>query len=230
MNPESQVAAEPFIPSKPMAMLAGLLKAPASVAAAIAGDKGAPNTIALLLVFAGLFHAFFGFAVGLFGGWPVAGVAALKSAAIAYASLVICLPSLYVFSAVGGAYLSFRQTLMLGSAALAMVGILLIGLAPVAWLFSVSTASLPFMVVLTLMIWFTALMFAIRFTGELRAHEGFQRPGGITAWFIVYVLVSFQMTTCLRPILTRTEPGQGWITGQKQFFLAHFDSCFGYQK
>ena len=38
------------------------------------------------------------------------------------------------------------------------------------------------------------------------------------------ILVTLQMTTCLRPLLAKPE--QGWWTGEKKFFLAHLASVF----
>ena len=45
-------------------------------------------------------------------------------------------------------------------------------------------------------------------------------------WFIVFVMVSLQMTTAMRPLLTTPDKDRGWWTSEKQFFLAHFGSCF----
>jgi hypothetical protein len=207
-------------------LLAALLKAPAAVAGAMAEEQGAGTAGFLFLVWALLFHAIFGFAVGLFGGWRVGSVAAVKAPLIALASWLLCFPSLYVFSSVGGPGLSIPQTFMLGSSCLAMVGLLLIALAPVAWLFAVSTESLPFVVMLVLFIWLISVIFAARYVRKLKTHAAFHRTGGVAFWFLVFMLVSLQMVTCMRPVLTTPAPERGWWTTDKKFFLAHFASCF----
>ncbi|MBP7276008.1 MAG: hypothetical protein KBA51_07380, partial [Kiritimatiellae bacterium] len=107
-------------------------------------------------------------------------------------------------------------------------GLLLVGLAPVAWLFAVSTQSLPFMVILALLIWMVALLFAARYVGKLRSHPLFHRQGGIKMWFVILIVVTLQMTTCMRPMMAKPE--QGWWTGEKQSFLPHFGSTFEQQK
>lgn len=210
--------------------IAALLKAPAQIGVTLAAGEGLVGGGIYFLVCALILHAVFGFAIGLFGGWSVGGMAAVKAPLIAACSLVLCLPSLYVFSAVGGAPLSLRQTFMLGTSCLAMVGLLLIGLAPVAWLFAVSTENLPFVVMLVFVLWVISLSFAARYIGKLRVVPLLQRTGGIGAWFMVLALVSLQMTTCMRPLLVKPDPVKGWWTGEKSFFLAHFGSTFDDEK
>ena len=223
-TPSNAPPPPPAEPSERGSILTGLLKAPHSVGDALAGARDLSGA-GLSLLLAGIaFHAVYGFAFGLFGGLSVGAMAAAKSALVALFALLLCMPSLYVFSCVGGAPLTLGQTVALGSSVLAMIGLLLIGLAPVAWLFSASTDSLPFVVALNFVLWFIAVMFAVRYIGKLRQNPLFRRTGGIRFWFVVFMLVSLQMTTCLRPMLTRPEGS--WWTGEKKFFLAHFGSCF----
>ena len=201
-------------------LVAALLKEPAHIAGLIAG-RAELFRPALLLLFTGLAgHVVFGAAVGLFGGWPVAAMDAVKVPLVGLASLLLCFPSLYVFACVSGSPLSLAQTFALGSACLAMVGLLLVALAPVAWLFAVSTASAAFVVLLVFLLWLVAIGFAARFTDKLKVVPLFQRQAGIKLWFVIFLLVTLQMTTCLRPMLAR--PADGWRATTKQFFLAHF--------
>jgi len=224
----------PPMPDSDMATDSGnivtsLLKAPTKVADAIALQrKELVSSAALLLVVAVVCHAVFGFAVGLFGGWSVAIMDTVKVPLVAVCSLLLCFPSLYVFACVAGSPLSLSQTVALGCSCLAMVGLLLVGLAPVAWLFAVSTESLPFIVILVLLIWLIALSFASRYVGKLRANPLFQKQAGIKMWFLILIVVTLQMTTCMRPMLAKPE--SGWWTGGKQFFLSHFGSTFEERK
>ncbi|MFO7871702.1 MAG: hypothetical protein R6V03_09760 [Kiritimatiellia bacterium] len=210
-------------------IVTSLLKAPSRVADAIAHQRKELVSAAVsLLVVAVVCHAVFGFAVGLFGGWSVALMDVVKAPLVAVCSLLLCFPSLYVFACVAGSPLSISQTVALGCSCLAMVGLLLVGLAPVAWLFAVSTESLSFIVILTLFIWLIALSFAARYVGKLRANPLFQKQAGIKMWFLILIIVTLQMTTCMRPMLAKPE--KGWWTGGKQFFLSHFGSTFEKKK
>ncbi len=130
----------------------------------------------------------------------------------------------FVFTCVAGSPLSLSQCFTLGCSCLAMVGFLLVGLAPVAWLFAVSTENLPFVVVLTLLIWLIAVFFAARYVNGLKASPLFQRQAGIRMWFVILIVVTLQMATCMRPMLTR--PDDGWWTSGKTFFLSHFGTVF----
>ncbi len=229
-NNGSRFAAPPPLPADGVELgmanvVTALLKAPAKVSDAIAfQQQGLYATASRFLAVAVVSHAVFGLAIGLFAGWPVAAMDAIKTPLVAVGSLLICFPSLYVFACVAGAPLSLAQTFALGCSCLAMVGLLLVGLAPVAWLFAVSTDSLPFIVVLTLLIWLVAVAFAARYVGKLRANVLFQRQGGITLWLLILIVVTLQMTTCMRPMLGKAE--RSWWTNEKKFFLVHFGDAF----
>ena len=204
----------------PRGLLDTLLKNPRQIAETLArGEALAPGAIKLLT--GGLVcHAVFGIAIGLFCGGGVAAMDAVKVPLIALFSLLLCLPSLYVFSCVAGTPLSLSQAAFLGCACLAMTGFILVGLAPVAWLFAVSTASAAFMTMLIFLLWLAAIAFTSRFLDQLRALARFQRQAGIKLWLFILLLVTLQMTTTLRPLLAPSK--DGWCTGQKQFFLGHF--------
>lgn len=209
---------------EPTNIITTLLKAPQTVAGAIASGKNLLKPSLVLLLTALVCHAVFGLAIGMFGGWTVAAMDVAKGPLIALCSLLLCFPSLYVFACVSGSPISIPQTFALGCACLAMNGLLLVGLAPVAWLFSVSTESAPFVVVLSVFIWFIAISFASRFVSKLRTVAVFQRQAGIKLWFFILILVTLQMVTCMRPMLTKSK-GHWWPT-EKKFFLSHFGSTF----
>ncbi|MFC1451841.1 hypothetical protein ACFLSJ_00685 [Verrucomicrobiota bacterium] len=210
-------------------IVTALLKTPNRVADTIAAQqKGLLRAAFALLAVAVACHAVFGAAIGLFAGWPVAAMDAVKAPLVALCSLFICFPSLYVFACVAGAPLSLSQTFALGCSCLAMVGLLLVGLAPVAWLFAVSTGSLPFIVMLAILIWLVAVAFAARYVGKLKATPLFHRQAGIKMWFLILIVVTLQMTTCMRPMLGK--PAKSWWTGEKKFFLSHFGSTFDQRK
>ena len=164
----------------------------------------------------------FGLALGLFAGWTIAAMDLAKFPLVAVCALLICFPSLYVFACVSGSPLSLSQTFALGCSCLAMVGLILTGLAPVVWLFAVSTNSASFRVILALLIWLIALCFGAKYVGKLRANPLFQRQGGIKLWFIILTIVTLQMATCMRPMLVKPE--KGWWVSEKKFFLTHFGS------
>ena len=205
-------------------IVSALLRNPRRISETIAERKQLLRSSGLLLAAGLACHAVFGIAIGLFGGWSIAAMDAVKMPLVALCSLLLCFPSLYVFTCVAGSPLSLSQAFVLGCSCLAMVGLILVGLAPVAWLFSVSTANLSFVTLLTFLIWLVAIGFAGRYVNKLSAHPLFERQTGINVWFLILMVVTLQMTTCMRPMLSSSE--KGWWTAEKQFFLSHFASTF----
>jgi hypothetical protein len=115
--------------------------------------------------------------------------------------------------------LLLRQVYAVAGTAFAMTGLLLAGIAPVAWLFSVSTSSLPFIVLLNLTAWGVAMGFACRLLLQFGTTAASGRSGGIKWWFAIYVVASLQMATTMRPLLT---PSDVWIESGKKSFVMHF--------
>jgi hypothetical protein len=210
----------PEVPPFRGTALAALLRSPLSLAARIAEDRSLWSAAMALLLWGLVFHAVYGFAMGLFGGMDVALMSAVKAPLIALCALLLCLPSLCVFSCVADMPISIAQTVALGASALAMTGLMLIGLAPVTWLFAVSTESLAFTVLLNLAIWGVCVLFTFRLFNRLSDFGETRHTHGIKSWLIVYIVVSLQMATAMRPLLTMPETG--WWAGEKKFCAVHF--------
>jgi hypothetical protein len=200
--------------------LAALLKAPWSLIPRIMADRDLPAVIGVLLFWGLVFHAVYGLAMGLFASPGVALVSAAKAPLIALFSVLLCVPSLYVFSCVAGVPVTATQVGALASAAVAMTGLLLLGLTPVAWLFSVSTSNLACVVVINLVAWLIAISFALRFFGLLGQAGCADKTTGFKWWLAIYVVVSLQMATTLRPLLGPCDTG--WRESGKKFFVTHF--------
>jgi hypothetical protein len=100
------------------------------------------------LLVALLGYAIFGLSAASFRG----GLSFLYAAALFpllfVGSLVVVIPSLYIFDAFLGSRLHPRQLLAMGLAAFLVPGVLLAGMAPINWFFSVTVRS-PEMVVLS---------------------------------------------------------------------------------
>lgn len=168
---------------------------------------------------AALCWALYGAAAGFFQGGGQILLAALKASLIVAATLLLCLPSLYVFASLMGADLSPRRFLAVVSGFGGLVGLLLVGLLPIGWLFSVSSSSLAFMAWLHLILWLLALAFATRFLAQALRQMGSQAV--TVLWAGLFCLVSFQVATVLRPVLWR-PPGAPLFEARKMFFVEHF--------
>jgi len=110
-------------------------------------------------------------------------------------------------------------------AAVCLSSILLIGFAPVAWIFSQSTDSIAFMGALHLLFWVIGIRFGLRLIDATGRFLGARSKGHLRIWSVIFILVCFQMTTALRPIIA---PSKTFLPTEKKFFLANwFDSING---
>ena len=163
----------------------------------------------------------YGLAVGAFSGGTQWWAAPVKMAVGLLASALICLPSLFIFACLSGSTARLREVVGLLAGLLALMTILLVGFAPVAWVFSQSTESVVAMGVLHLAFGAVATGFALRFLDVGLSERGGQL-GGVRIWMVIFVLVLVQMTTALRPLLGTADT---FLPTEKRFFLSHWSEC-----
>lgn len=214
----------PLVPeSGPAPIIEALLKRPATLIAALQQAKSARLAV-LLAIFAVLALAAYGLVVGSFSGGQQLLAAPLKISLGALASLLICLPSLFIFACLTGADVSLRAVAGTACAVLALAALLLIGFAPVAWVFSQSTNSVAFIGALHLVFWLIGLGFGLRLLRMLMDQLRVGDRLHLKVWATIFILVSLQMTTALRPIVGTAER---WLPAEKKFFIAHWIESIG---
>jgi hypothetical protein len=135
---------------------------------------------------------------------------------------LICLPSLYIFSCLSGSQARLVEVSGLLAGLLALMTVLLIGFAPVAWVFSESTKSLPAISSLHLLFWLIATYFGLRFLFVGFRHLSASSSAGLKVWVGIFLLVALQMTTALRPILGTSAT---FLPTEKKFFVNHWSEC-----
>ncbi|MEO6054490.1 MAG: hypothetical protein ABIP97_10795 [Chthoniobacterales bacterium] len=199
-------------------ILEDLLKRPDELIAAWRDGKS-QLSIVVLTALAFIGFAAYGVMVGSFSG----GVQWLESPAkIAVGTLVsaaICCPSLYIFLCLSGG--NAQLTLVCGTLAamLCTTALLLVGFLPVAWIFSQSTSSLGFMGFLHFLIWIISVVIGFRLLSYLGNALGIKNKGKLYVWAAIFLLVTLQMTTALRPILGESS---AILPTEKKFFIVHW--------
>ena len=163
--------------------------------------------------------AAYGLVVGTFSGGDQLFAAPLKISLGALFSTLICLPSLFIFACLTGAEVTVQRTAGVLSAALALTSLLLIGFAPVAWVFSQSTESVAFIGTLHLVFYLIALGFGLRLLRTFMDLMRVRDRVHLKVWSCIFVLVSLQMTTALRPIVG-VSPQR--LPTEKKFFLEYW--------
>jgi hypothetical protein len=185
-------------------------------------QPGSGKLIAAMLLVSIVCSLIYGVVVGTFSGGDQLWAAPVKIAAGLMISALICLPSLYIFTCLSGSQARLVEVCGLLAGLLMLMTILLIGFAPVAWIFSQSTESLSWMGTLHLIFWFIATIFGLRFLETGFSHSHAKSHAGFHVWVIIFLLVALQMTTALRPILGTAGT---FLPKDKQFFGTHWSEC-----
>lgn len=182
-------------------------------------QPGSAKLIGWMLLGAIICILVYGLVVGSFSMHDQLWAAPVKLALGMLLTSMICLPSLYIFTCLSGSRARLAEMVGLLSGLLMLMSLLLVGFAPVAWLFSQSTDSIVWMGVLHLLFWFIAVFFGLRFLEAGFSHTQARSSAGLNTWIIIFVLVAIQMTTALRPIIGTSK---SFLPMEKKFFVSHW--------
>ena len=147
--------------------------------------------------------ALYGVAVGSFQGGAQLARGALKTPLVVFGSLLLCAPSLYVFTGLSGGRPSLRRLLETLSAYAALLALILLALAPISWLFSAASSHAASVTLIHTLAWLAALVLAWQVLRSI-AHARARHPV-LVLWTFLLLLVSFQLATNLRPVLWHEE-------------------------
>jgi len=214
-NPEEKVPIPNFVGA-----IEAILREPRRVMFQLR-QPGAGRLIARMLMVSVVCGLIYGLIAGTFSGDTQLWAAPIKIAGGLLLSALICLPSLYILSCLSGSQARLGEVSGLVAGFLLLMTILLIGFAPVAWVFSQSTESVAAMGALHLAFWFIATCFGLRFLSAAFAHYN-QSGDGLKVWIVILLLVMLQMTTALRPIIGTADT---FLPTEKKFFVSHWVDC-----
>ena len=203
---------------RPVSILETLLKHPGRILHELQFQRS-PALLVWLLVLGLSGMALYGVVVGTLSGGTQFLIAPAKLALGTLFAMLICLPSLYIFACLDGIDARISTVVGMMLAAVCLTAVLLIGFAPVGWIFSQSTDSIPLMGTLHLLFWLIGVSFGLRM---LEAGHGMLGQGGrrhLRIWNVIFVLVCLQMTATLRPIIGRSR---NFLPQEKKFFVAHW--------
>ena len=218
-NPEERVPI-----TSPIQAIEAILRQPRRVMYQLR-QPGAGSLMLYLMIVAIFCGAVYGVIVGTFSGHDQLWIAPVKVAGGMLVSALICLPSLYIFACLSGSQARLAEIFGLVMGMLMLTTILLIGFAPVAWLFSQSTESANWMGTLHLIFWFIAALFGLRFLNNAFSHSQAKSNAGFNTWVVIFMLVVVQMTTALRPIIGTPNTKEPFFPTTKKFFLSYWSDC-----
>jgi hypothetical protein len=129
------------------------------------------------------------------------------------ASFILCIPSLYIFSALRGSDITVRQLLGVSVVGLATLALVLLGFLPVAWFFTWVSDAVEFVRIMNSVIIGIAIImhivviakglsaaYARAKTQGAGAREGLEILG---LWAIVYAVVTVQMAMQMEPFFSK---------------------------
>ncbi len=167
----------------------------------------------------------FGFVLGLFSGGEQLWAAPLKLLAGMTISVLITLPSLYVFSCLSGIDMTPQKAGGMLLAGVALLSLVLLAMCPVSWIFTQSTNSVGAMGFFTLFFWIVAISFGISRIYQFAKVSGLIRQQYMLVWVTIFIVVTLQMSTSLRPLI---GPAEGtFLPTEKRFFLEHWAMVLG---
>jgi len=196
-----------------------LLKKPRELSSRFFKEEKTLNINIKLSIIATLSLLIFGLTVGSFSMHEQLITAPLKITIGTFISAFICFPSLYIFICLTGTRASLRHILTSFLAMLALMGIILIGVAPIIWVFSQSSNSIGFIGFLSYTAWFSALLFGSKILHNLLREVQSKNRFPIRIWTLIFILVNLQMSTTLRPIIGRSSD---LLASEKKSFLIHW--------
>ncbi|MEC5126699.1 hypothetical protein VSU19_08065 [Verrucomicrobiales bacterium BCK34] len=188
--------------------------------------EGRSNTVAKhLTIISVVAMLVFGFVLGLFSGGEQLWAAPLKLLAGMTISVLITLPSLYVFSCLSGIDMTPQKAGGMLLAGVALLSLVLLAMCPVSWIFTQSTNSVGAMGFFTLLFWVVAISFGLSRIYLFAKISGLIRQQYLLVWVTIFIVVTLQMSTSLRPLI---GPAEGtFLPTEKRFFLEHWAMVLG---
>jgi len=149
--------------------------------------------------------AFYGLVMGTYvDEWQHWLKISYKAVVLIWGSIILCVPSLYVFTSIKGSSLSLKQIIFLLLGALSTTGIVLIGFLPIVWFFTWCTKEMVIIRAMHDFVIFLSLGFGLIFLGQglnyqIENNKKVSYTGVLFLWLIVLIAVLGQMAVKLSP-------------------------------
>ena len=203
--------------------------------AEIRDRKQLNQKVASLMLSSFVFFAIYGLIIGSFHSWQQALSSAIKLPALYLLTLMICMPTLYIFNGLFGSKRGLSQHFTYLLSAASIIAILLCGFAPVTFFFltTVTTADYSFFLLLNVAILALTGLFGVLFlyrvlqpgaehSAEAEADQTNLKARKLIlrSWLVLYGFVGSQLGWTLRPffgspgefVMFRSDGGN-FITG-----------------
>lgn len=172
------------------------------------------HKIIALLVCSSLFFGIYGAIIGLYHSVPQSLSAAIKLPCLYLLTLLICLPTLYIFNTFFGSRRSLTQHFLVVLTAASVISALLLGFAPVTLFFLITTDNYQFFKLLNVAIFILTGVIGVNFLYQgmqLISEQDSEGQGARTKilqfWLVLYGFVGSQLGWIIGPIFGNPEKG-----------------------
>jgi hypothetical protein len=211
--------AAPTLEPGPLALVEALLKTPAGIVRETMATRGHGMLLRLSGI-VGATAALTGLVMSLFSGGLQIVYVPLKLTLGVFCCALLCLPSLHVFSCLSGAGQRVKDTFTALLMGVALMGVLLVGFAPIAWIFSQATSSVAFIGGVHIVFLLISCVLGLGLVNRALSAMN-QAKVRTRLWSPLFLLVVLQMTTTLRPLV---GPADDAFVHSRSFFVAHWIS------
>jgi hypothetical protein len=165
------------------------------------------SKISSLMLSSFCFFAVYGAIIGTFHSPLQAVSSAIKLPALYLITLLVCLPTLYIFNILFGAKQSITQHFTYLLTAVTVIAVLLCGFAPVVLFFLITVNDYPFFVLLNVVIFALTGIIGVSFLYQIMKPVGNDdsqqsikvRTNILRFWLVLYGFVGSQLGWTLRP-------------------------------
>lgn len=175
----------------------------------IRAGVGLSEKIRAMLVSSSVFLAVYGAVLGSTHSLVQALSSAAKLPLLFFATMLVCIPTLYVFSILFGSNQRLNQSIALVLSALTMMSVLLLSFASITFFFMLTTSDYQFFKLLNVFFFIIAGVIGMTLLsqGMQLISNSDQQPGRrarnlvLYSWIMLYAFVGSQMAWTLRPFV-----------------------------
>jgi len=185
-----------------------------------------------LLISSSCFFAIYGGIIGAFHSPLQVISSAIKLSALYLITLLICLPTLYIFNVLFGSKQSIGQHFTFLLTAVSVISILLFGFAPVTLFFLITVNDYDFFILLNVAIFALTGIIGVSFlyqvmkpTADSSIDQGAKvRTNILRFWLVLYGFVGSQLGWTLRPFFGSIGQFELFRAREGSFFSAVFNT------
>jgi hypothetical protein len=165
----------------------------------------------------------YGVIVGSFSGGVQWYMSPIKIIVGLILAILFCFPSFYIFICLAGIDVKPGKAFLVLLSSVSVFSILIVGFAPIAWVFSQSTSTVFFIGFFHLLFWLISTLFGMRVLLKAASSLKCKNMFYPLFWILIFLITSLQMMTALRPMIGTADT---ILPKEKMFFMYQWGKLF----